>query len=456
MRGPFKSRISIVIMALLLAGLLAACGSGGDSAPASGDAGSASAPAGGASAPSSGTEKKPEDYAGTVTLWGWDQNYYETTFAEFNKVYPNIKLEYTNVAADDYLQKLQTTIAAAGELPDLLVAEINWRGRAFKFDIWENLEAAPYNYDRSLSFDYLPPLTSNAKGEIIGIEQTVTPAALAYRRDLAKTYLGTDDPRELAAMLPTWEAMVEKGREVLDKSDGNVYMMPGLFDVHQVLAGQNKVPLMDGDTLNVTGRYLPVLETLVSVRDSGIIDKLEMWSPQWNASYAGGQHIFFAAANWSPQFVVKPNDKDGEGRWGLMVAPGGPYTWGGTVYGINKDSKNKELAWKYIEWLLLTKEGAEVSKSLNFFVPLKSAYEDEAFTSFVDPFFAGQDVGKFWMEEITPHIDVPQISEYDWTVNESMNLILSYLNADRSATAEDALARLIQEVKAKLPDANVK
>lgn len=398
--------------------------------------------------------KKSRD-KGTITMWGWDANYIEVVSKEFNKVYPDIKIELTSVGAEDYLQKVQTTMASGGELPDILWGERNFRGKIFEFDIWENLEKEPYNFDKSTVFDYLEPLTSNSKGETIAVEQSLTPGAIAYRRDLAKEYFGTDDPKELEALFPTLDAMIEKGKEIQEKSNGQVYMFSSLGELNEIFTAQSQQPLMDGEVVDVTGKMKEVIENVTKVRDAGIVDKLELWSPQWNASFADGKHIFFPAANWAPQFVIKPNDKEGEGRWGLMKPPGEMYSWGGTVFGISKTSENKELAWKFINWLLLTQEGAEASKLVNFYVPLKEVYEDPQFVSSEDPFFAGQDVGKFWIEEIVPEIDVPVLSAYDAVVKDSTNLVLNLLNSDRSVDAEEALEKLITEVKAKLPENKV-
>lgn len=440
-----------IMMALtLLSSLLAGCGGTGRS---DGNAVKSSSTA----AENTAEVKKPEDYNGTLTTWGWDANLIDKTSKEFNKVYPNVKIQLTNVAAGDYLQKMQTTIASGGELPDILWGAIGYRAKAFELDVWENLEKIPYNLDRKKIFDYLPSLTSNSKGQIVGLEQSISPAAMAYRRDLAKQYFGTDDPKQLEAMFPTYDAMIEKGKEVLVKSGGQVYMFASLGDVDALLSSQTKTPLMDGDTLNITGIKKGVLENIVKIRDAGIVDKLEQWSPQWNASYASGKEIFYPAANWSPQYVIKPNDKDGAGRWGLMNPPSGPFSWGGTVFGISKTSKNKELAWLYIHWLLATPEGAEVLKDkMNFFTSLKSVYDDKQFASIVDPFFAGQDIGKFWIEEALPKIDVPKITVYDSIVIDASGLILKWLNTNRDAKADEALSKLIKEVQGKLPDKKVK
>jgi multiple sugar transport system substrate-binding protein len=439
MNNRFKKRLASLFSFMLVMSILTAClGSNNVDSNAS----------------SKSDGKKSTD-KGTITMWGWDANYIEVVSKEFNKVYPDIKIELTSVGAEDYLQKVQTTMASGGELPDILWGERNFRGKIFEFDIWENLEKEPYNFDKSTVFDYLEPLTSNSKGETIAVEQSLTPGAIAYRRDLAKEYFGTDDPKELEALFPTLDAIIEKGKEVQEKSNGQVYMFSSLGELNEIFTAQSQQPLMDGEVVDVTGKMKEVIENVTKVRDADIVDKLELWSPQWNASFADGKHIFFPAANWAPQFVIKPNDKEGEGRWGLMKPPGEMYSWGGTVFGISKTSENKELAWKFINWLLLTQEGAEASKLVNFYIPLKEVYEDPQFVSSEDPFFAGQDVGKFWIEEIVPEIDVPVLSAYDAVVKDSTNLVLNLLNSDRSVDAEEALEKLITEVKAKLPENKV-
>ena len=438
----------------LLAGVAAGCGSG------SGGANGASNGAGGASpAQTADAPKSPADYKGTISVWSWDATYFKNLAEAFNKVYPNVKVEFTNVPSADYQQKIQTTLASGGELPDIMAAEISFRGKAFEYDIWENLEQPPYNFDRKLVFDYTIPLTSNAKGQIVAVENAVNAAGLAYRRDLTKQYLGTDDPKALEAMFPTLDAMIDKGKEIVAKSGGKVHPFAGLGDAFAILDGQNKTPLLENGTLQITKRFKDTLNTVAKVRDSGIADKLTSYSPQWNASYASGAYMFYPAATWSIRYSIKSNDPQGEGKWGLMLPPGGPFSMGGTALGISKTSKNKELAWKFIQWSLLTKEGLKTYKDLNkasfSAVNFKDAYSDPDFASQPDSYFGGQDIGKFWMEEAVPKIQMPTLTPYDKVIKETNAFIMNLMISDPSVDGAKALELYIKEIKNKLPDVQV-
>jgi multiple sugar transport system substrate-binding protein len=452
MKRSWKSVGVLLLTCALLTGLLAACGksgNAGDNAPAdpnSSNTGTAEQ-----------SVKKPEDYKGTVSVWFWDSSYFDKLTTEFNKVYPNIKIEFTNVNSEDYTQKVQTTLASGGELPDIVMADVGFRGKLLTYDIFDNLEQAPYNFDKSKVFDYTIPNVTSPKGEIVAVENAVNPAALAYRRDLAKEYFGTDDRKELEAMFPSTDALISKGQEVVQKSGGKVHLFAGLNDVYTILNGQNTTPIVKDGEVQATDRMKGTFETIAKIRDAGIADKLAMYSPEWNASMAAGKYIFYPAAIWSTAFVIKPNDTEGEGKWGLMMPPGGPFSYGGTCLGITKDSKNKELAWKFIEWALLTKEGAKVNKELiDVFIPLKEAYDDPQFASKTDSYFGGQDLGKFWLEEAVPQIKLPDLTPYDQVINESSNLILNLMNSDTSVTADQAIEKYVIEVKNKLPDVQVK
>lgn len=44
----------------------------------------------------------------------------------------------------------------------------------------------------------------------------------------------------------------------------------------------------------------------------------------------------------------------------MFTPAGGGFGWGGTCYGIYKNSDMKEEAWDFISWILLTPEGGKV------------------------------------------------------------------------------------------------
>jgi multiple sugar transport system substrate-binding protein len=400
----------------------------------------------------------PSDYEGTLTMWGWDDPYFKAITEGFNQLYPNVKFEYTPVANGDLLQKYQTALATGTELPDIAWSIVDSRAKVFELDMWEPLNKEPYNFNIDDVFDYLHPIMVNSAGEVCGIEQCISPAGIAYRRDLTLEYFGTDDPEELADMFPTWDAFIEKGKEVYEKSNGEIHMWPGIGDAQQFILGQDPMPWIEGDTVNATKAFKRSIDLTVKLRDNNAVDKLEAWSPAWYASYGEGKHIFAGCATWSVPFVIAENDPEGEaaGHWGLMNAPEGNISWGGTTLGISKTCEDKELAWCFIKYATLSTEGAQALNKIGFMTSAKAPYEEKPeLKSFKSPWFGDQDLGKMFLEEIIPNVEIRPMNIDDNVVHNAVVLLTTSLNNDPSLTSDKALEQLKEELELQLPDYNI-
>ena len=453
-KSIWKQCLSLVVILFIAASLLAGCGSGKTEPVKTEQPAAESAKTEQSVQTKEPTQAEPE---GKISMWGWDEESIKKLALEFNKAYPKVTVENILVGAGDYLKKVQTSVAAGMELPDILWAEITFRGKVFALDIWEDLEKEPYNFDRNSVFPYLIPLMSNPEGKVVGIDWTICPAGLAYNVDAAKKYLGTDDPKQIQAMLPDWDTFIQKGKEVTQASGGKAFMLTSVGDLTAVLMGQDPTPIFEGNTINATGVFEKVFDLIVKMRDAGIMDKLDAYTPAWNASYAAGNHIFYPCATWSPYYVIKPNDKEGKGRWRLILPPGGGFSWGGTTMGITKTSKNKEAAWAFIKWSMLSLEGTKANKELiNFPSSFKSAYDDAAYASMKDEYFGEQDIGEVFFKEIAPTMQVRTITKDDAPVLDAFNLVVAVLVKDNKLTAEAALNKLKEEIKNKLPDFEIK
>ena len=404
------------------------------------------------------SEALPENYEGTLTMWGWDDPYYEAIVVAFQKKYPNVKFEYTPVANGDLLQKSQTALATGTELPDIAWAIIDSRAKVFELDMWEALNQAPYNFDINEVYEYTRPKLINSKGDVCGIEQSLSPAGLAYRKDLTLEYFGTDDSEELAAMFPDWKSFIEKGEEVYEKSGGTIYMWPGLADAQQFIGEQEGKSWIEGDVIKVTDTLQRSLELACEFRDKNIVDKLEAWTPAWYASFGEGKHIFAGCATWSIPFIIEPNDSEGENadRWGLMSVPEGNISWGGTTMGISKTCKDKRLAWEFIQFATLSTEGAEALNEIGLLTSAMAPYEEKPeLRNSKSAWFGEQDLGIYFLDKIIPNIQPRGMNMDDNVIHETLNLITTALNNDRSMTAEQALEQLKEELEMQLPDYKV-
>jgi multiple sugar transport system substrate-binding protein len=439
---------------VILAGMLAACGGGtkGTSDSTSDTpANPASAKAAASSAAPSPAMKSDADLKGEFVLWTWEPEH-KTALAAFNQKYPNIKMKVVNVAAADVPKKLQTTIASGGDLPDVIRIEAGQKAKIFDMDILSNLEDTPYYADKSKIFKYDIPAFS-VKDHLVAIPDDMSLGGLAYIKPLAKTYFGTDNPKELEALLPDWDTFINKGKEAVDKSGGKVKMFPSLGDAYLFIKQQRSAPFFDGDKMN-SKVLKEVLSGLVKFRDSGIVDKLDQWTPAWNASFGTSKYVFAMSPVWMPQYVIGANDKN-PARWGLMVAPNGGYITGGSSHGIPKGAKNAELAWKWIEFTSMTQEGAVAQKKDGVFTHFAPAYEDKSFTNWTWPNFGDQDIGEKFFVDISATTRSISENVNDNILNDVMSIVLQTMTKDASFGMDQALDRITKELKAKAPNITI-
>lgn len=465
-----RKMLSSIMTAALAVSLLAGCGGSGNADKATQpvqnevqtEASAVSEETAGKAAGIEEVSKScsPEELTGTVVIWDWDGGTQQKYVDKFNEVYPNVTVEVQDVAWDDYMTKLQTSYVSGMELPDIILGEMAWRGTLFEMNICENLEEAPYNLDRSEMVPSSVPLVSDQNGKILGVEMQVTPAGFAYKRDLAKEYLGTDDPQKVGEMIKDWDSFLAVGEQVKEKSGGKVKMMASLGDVLLSTINQNIVDYVDGTNVNITEKMARPLELTMKMRDAGIIGNVEMYSASWYSAYAADEYLFYEAGAWCPPLVIVPNDPEGAGNWAVTMPPEGSFNLGGTTLSIYKDSKNKEAAWAYLQFIYFSEQGGSYMYDLTGNYSCYQPYYSSGYSPIekegpVDKFFGGQSLVKYYIEEAAPNAKTMSQTKYDAIINDVFQALTPKFMSDSSIDSAKALELFKEEVSLKAPEAQI-
>ncbi len=450
-----------VIAMLLTFGMLvsALAGCGGQSAAVVED--NSSEAAAEDTAPAENEEAGSEEEV-TLTIWDWDEAHLTHMTEWYHEKHPNVKFETLVVAASDYMQKLQSALASGSGVPDIILGEMQYRGNLFSLGVTEDLSKAPYNLDRSELFDFAVALESGPNGELYGVEQQICPSGFAYRRDLAKEYLGTDDPNEIAAMISDWDKLFEVSGQVAEKSRGKVTALPGISVLMmEILYDQNTSNYIDGDAINLSERYKEMLEIATKFNEAGVLGKQEMETPAVNAGIAAGEFIFYPAAPWSCKWMIATNDPEGSGNWGLTKAPGEGFTRGGTSVSIYSDSPHKDIAWDYVKEVYCDGEGVEEAfKQFGFMTGFKAPYENPDSYYFTekgqyDEFFGGQKLADYFINEIAVSTVGQTQTKNETYVKSAMGAVASQMAANPSMNAEEAMELLKSETQTLIPSASL-
>lgn len=391
----------------------------------------------------------------TLTYWGWDSNYYQPLIEAYMESHPNVKIEATATEWGDMLTKAQQALASGSELPTIIPMDITLIGNWKKMGITENL--LDYGLDTSKYNPALIEAATDENGKVIGLFENVCPAGIAYKRDLAKEYFGTDDPAELAEMFSSYDAYVEKGKEVAEKSDGEVFLFHSGQAVAEWLYFASDIANVTDDTINMTDKMTDVMSKLVELRDAGAVDSYQNGTAEANATYADDKHIFYPCPDWALTYYIEGNDPEGSGNWGLIKAPVG-YSHGGTAMGISSSAteEQKEAAYDFITWAISSEEGAIVAKDKAGYITQDTTIATDEFCKRADEdFFGGQDISSLYYKDIASSISIATPSVFDNDIVSVRNDVAQQLMNDKEMTVDDAVKAAVEELGQLVTDETV-
>lgn len=383
------------------------------------------------------------DLSGTLEVWGWTTDP-EYQIEAFEKAYPNVTVNYTMIGTD-YDTKMQTIVDNRTEGPDVFYADVKTVKNYIESDAWETLNADPYNIDVSDSEDYTVKLGSDSDGNVKALSYQATPGGFWYKRDLAKKYLGTDDPDEISEMLSTTDGMLDVAEKLKEGSNGETHMFASYKDLWQFANyGMRSLAWVDGDKFQMDD-YIPEFFDLAkTVRDNGYDAKIDTWSEAWYASCADDSVFGYAEPTWGLQYVIQTGAPDSEGNWGLASMPAA-YFNGGSYLGIYQESQNKELAAEYVKFVCTNKDFlAQYAKDKGDYTILKSVNKEIADGGYEEPWCAGQNTFKFFSDQMDK-INTDIVTKYDDTIgNLMLNNVDLYLNGQLDKDA--AIAQFKDDV----------
>lgn len=383
------------------------------------------------------------DLSGTLEVWGWttDPQY---QIEAFEKAYPNVTVNYTMIGTD-YDTKMQTIVDNRTEGPDVFYADVKTVKNYIESDAWETLTDDPYNIDVSDSEDYTVKLGSDSDGNVKALSYQATPGGFWYKRDLAKKYLGTDDPDEISEMLSTTEGMLDVAEKLKAGSNGETHMFASYKDLWQFANyGMRSVAWVDGNKFQMDD-YIPEFFDLAkTVRDNGYDAKIDTWSEAWYASCADDSVFGYAEPTWGLQYVIQTGAPDSEGNWGIASMPAA-YFNGGSYLGIYQESQNKELAAEYVKFVCTNKDFlTQYANDKGDYTSLKSVNKEIADSGYEESWCAGQNTFKFFSDQMDK-INTDIVTKYDDTIgNLMLNNVDLYLNGQLDKDA--AIAQFKDDV----------
>lgn len=390
------------------------------------------------------------DLSGKIVVGGWPSGdkALEEIIPAFKEKFPNVEVELNFMSSGDFVQQLQTSVAAGAGAPDVaMVKQLNI-GQFKDADGFENLLAEPYNAGQyqDLFPEFKWNLATSTDGEkMIGIVWDVGPATFFYRKDIFEEVGLPSDPEEVTKLMSTWDGYLEVAEKVY------IPNQRWLLHTAGALLGWNFLNLdFYDEDLNLkldTPEARAALETALTIRENGWdAEIVDMWSNEVRAMIGDGSIASMVVGCWFGSSLKLTMAPDAAGLWGVTRIPGGipDSNEGGSFMVIPSQSQNKEIAWEFIKFALMNPESQNAMfKKVDYFPGLKTAWEDPIYSE-GDPYFDNQKTRALWAEiagNIKPSFATP--------LNEATyNIMNNTVNAgiNEGKTAEEIIKMTEEQI----------
>ena len=292
-----------------------------------------------------------EDQVITVVTWDATTTPYLIAQKDaFEAANPGIKIEYVDVASQDYAVKT-TTMLEGGDKSDVYMIKeidnlINWQAQGF---------AAPLD---TADYDMSGFAGTEANYAVDGVQY-----AIPFRSDFWVLFYNKDLFDAAGVEYPTNDMTWDQYAELAKKMTNAEKQIYGTH-YHTWLSAVANWAVCDGVNTLADKEYSDLLyfyKLYQDLEDSGAcmsFADLKAAGLHYSGAFANGNIAMMPMGYWYVSTLIGYN-KDGtcNFNWGITAVPHLEGVPAGSSFGnltgamINAKSENKELAWKYISWL---------------------------------------------------------------------------------------------------------
>ena len=288
--------------------------------------------------------------SGTITVWamGTEGEKLATFAKDFSTENPGTTVNVTAIPWDAAHQKIASAIAAK-QTPDVSMIGTTWQGEFAKTGA---LDPTPTDL---ISKDVFFPgawATTEVNNTAYGVPWYVETRVLFYRKDLAAKAGITSPPK-------TWDDLkaLAKGLQQKGGAKWGINLQPG-----KTGSWQTAMPFAwsNGASISNDKGYTfdsPEMTEALKYYQSFFTDKLaptELAEGALEPGFAKGQIGAFVSGPWEVGLVKDQGGPGFQDKFAVAPLPTKKTATsfiGGSNIAVFKDSKNRDTAWKFLQWL---------------------------------------------------------------------------------------------------------
>jgi multiple sugar transport system substrate-binding protein len=336
---------------------------------------SAESSAGASGAAASGGASQGAAASGTITVWamGNEGVKLKDLATAFMKDNPGTTVNVTPVDWGQAVAKLQTAIAGH-QTPDVSQMGTDMMGQFAATGAFENV---PASVDKSKFFESAWN-TNIVNGATVGVPWYVETRLLYYRKDTAQKAGITAPPA-------TWDDLKAAAQAMKDKGGAKYGISLGTKNWQEYVPflWQNGGDITDGQgkfTLN-SPQAVEALTFYQSFFKDGLSPTSVPEGFDITPAFVSGTHPMFFSGPWHLGLIKGAGGAGFETKWDIAPMPkktsATSFVGGGNLV-VYKDSKNKDLAWAFVNYLTDPKTQVAWYQNVTDLPAVQAAWDDPA------------------------------------------------------------------------------
>ncbi|MBW8828416.1 MAG: extracellular solute-binding protein [Burkholderiales bacterium] len=316
----------------------------------------------------------------------------------YKKLHPDVEIKLVALGYGDHHNAMITALATGANLPDVMGIEIGFVAKFAEGGGVEDLSKPPYNalQYKDKFFKFSVAQATSRGGIFAAMPADIGPGALFYRKDLMDKAGITE-----AQLTKSWPSFIDAGKTLKAKTGS--YLIPHAAAIKDIIIrsglkdGEGIYFDSKGKILVESPRFVNAFETAKLARAAGIDAKIGAWSNEWSEGFKRGTIASEMMGSWLAGHLKNWIAPDTKGNWRSAGIPGGVNaSYGGSFYAIPKGSKNKALAWDFVQFMSTNREVQIAAfRELDAFPALVDATTD-AFVDQPMEFLGGQKARQDW------------------------------------------------------------
>ena len=410
--------------------------------------------------PDDGGEETPAVEEGKVfNIYAWNEEF-KGFFEKYYEVPEGITVNWIITPNDGgaYRNKLDEALLNQENVPadekiDMFLLEVDHNIVQYaNSEFTQDIQALGVT-DFSNTYPYTVQAASDASGVVKGVSFQCCPAAMIYRRSIAKDVLGTDDPAEVQALLDSWEKF---NAVAADAKAKGYYMTASDAATYRVFSDNVTAPWVDdANALQFDAQVEAWMAQAKEFSDKGYTINTGIWDEPCTAQMFGdGKTMCYFGPAWYFSFSMG-NAQDPEkgcyGDWAICQGPQAHF-WGGTWLMASASSDNPTMLADIMDTFINDEEvctnlvANEAQFSNNQTVNAKFAADPE----YGNDFLGGQnDVAVF--VELAKDIKFENKTIYDQIINEQLQSNWREY-CQGNVTEDEAMANFYKAINENYPE----